>query len=133
MLNFRKKLVSFDHFAIFLWIVWGVFGMINSQYALAASEKLYNAQGKRDPFIQLVGIGPRQASSQILAIESLDELAVEGIVLDADPKASIVIVNGTVMKEGEESGNVKLLKIKSDGGLFSVNGVEGFKPLYQQE
>ncbi len=133
MLFLGQKITRFNHFTIFLWIVGIAFGIIYSDQGLAADQKLYHAEGKRDPFVQLVAIGPRQASSQILAVESLEEIVIEGIVLDANPKASIVVVNGAVMKEGEESGNVKLLKIKADGASFSVNGVEGFKPLYQQE
>lgn len=133
MMFLGKKISRIKHFAIFLWIVWSAFGMMNSQFLWASGEKLYNAQGKRDPFVQLVGLGARQTSSQILAVESLEEILIEGVVLDANPKNSIVIVNGSVMKEGEENGNVKLVKIKSDGAVFSVNGIEGYKPLYQQE
>ncbi len=128
-----KKLIRFNYFTIFFWIVSVAFGIMTTDFLWASAEKLYNAQGKRDPFVQLVGLGARQTSSQILAVESLEEILIEGVVLDANPKNSIVIVNGSVMKEGEENGNVKLVKIKSDGAVFSVNGIEGYKPLYQQE
>jgi len=37
------------------------------------------------------------------------------------------------LKEGEEQGAVKVLKIESGGALFSVNGIEGFKAQYQSE
>ena len=96
--------------------------------AEAAEEGLYNPRGKRDPFVPLVTTATR-VSSGLVSVENAEELTVEGIVYD--PKGSIVVVNGTVLKEGEELGAVKVLKIKSDGALFSVNGVEAFKPLYE--
>ena len=64
-----------------------------------------------------------------MSVETIEELSVEGIVYD--PKGSVVIVNGTVLKEGEELGAVKVLKIQENGALFSINGVESFKPLYE--
>ena len=57
---------------------------------------------------------------------------VEGIVHDTDPKNSIVVVNGTVLKEGQESGPVKVLKIELQRALFSVNGIEGYRSLYEE-
>ena len=96
--------------------------------AVAAEEGLYNPHGKRDPFVSLVTTATR-VSSGLVSVENIEELNVEGIVYD--PKGSIIVVNGTVLKEGEELGAVKVLKIREDGALFSINGVESFKPLYE--
>jgi hypothetical protein len=38
-----------------------------------------------------------------------------------------------VLKEDDEVGNVKVVKINPDSVLFSVNGIEGLKALYQEE
>jgi hypothetical protein len=115
----------------FLWILFFAFGMILSESAAFCEDIAYNSHGKRDPFVPLVTLTTREASG-LLGVESVDEILVEGIVYDPK-KGSVVIVNGTVLKEKEELGNVKVMEIKPNGATFSVNGVEGFKPLYQEE
>lgn len=109
-----------------------VFGMIFSIEAVAAAgESLYNAHGKRDPFVPLVTLMSR-SSSGLVSVEGPDDISIEGIVFDSK-KGSIIIVNGAVLKEGEQYGGLKVLKIKPDGALFSVNNVEVFKRLYKQD
>ena len=97
-----------------------------------AEESLYTAKGKRDPFVQLVTTGAHPSAGGLLSVESIEEITVEGIVY-AGHKDSIVVANGSVMKEGDEVGNVKVLEIKPEGALLSVNGVEAFRTLYQEE
>ncbi len=116
----------------FLWIPIFSSVMIVACQADAAEKALYTAKGQRDPFVQLLSAGAKQAVSGLIGVDSLEDIRVEGVVADANPNLSIAIVNGTVMKSGEEIGVVKLLNIGTDGVLFSVNGVEGFKPLYQE-
>ena len=113
----------------FLWIVGVASGMIFlCVSAQTAEEELYSAHGKRDPFVPLITTTTHM-SSGLVSVENIEELSIEGIVYD--PKGSIVVINGTVLREGEELGAVKVLKITKDGALFSVNGVEAFKPLYE--
>ena len=120
--------------ALFLWILIISFGIMMPNLAWADEEKLYTAEGHRDPFVQLVMVsGSRQTVSGLLGVENIDDIRVEGVVMDVDPRKSIIIANGTVLKEGDEFGSVKLLKIQADGGVFSVNGIEGFKALYQEK
>ena len=119
-----------------LWLFGLAFGVIcleiSASFA-AAETSLYSAKGKRDPFMQLVASGAIASASGLLSVESIEEVMVEGVVVDADPKQSVVVANGTVLKEGEEVGNVKVLQIKPEGAVFSVNGMEQYKPLYQEE
>ena len=113
----------------YLWIVLMASGMISvSCFTDAAEEGLYNPRGKRDPFVSLVTTTTR-VSSGLVSVESIEELSMEGIVYD--PKGSVVIVNGTMLKEGEELGAVKVIKISPAGALFLINGVESFKSLYE--
>jgi hypothetical protein len=108
------------------------FGIIFCESAQA--EKLYASKGKRDPFVPLVTSGSKIGTAAgLAAVESVDEIVIEGLMFDSVPKNSVVVVNGSVLKEGDEVGNVKVLKIRQDGAQFSVNGIEGFKPLYQDE
>jgi len=65
-------------------------------------------------------------------VNSVDELSVEGVVYDP-AQGSIVIVNGTVLKDGQEVGNVKVIRIEPKGAVFSVNGTEDFKALYEEK
>jgi hypothetical protein len=117
----------------FLWILWGSFGMILSCFnAFAADEPAqYDAHGKRDPFVPLVTLTMREAPG-LIGVETADELNVEGIVYD-DKKGSVVVINGSVLREGEELGAVKVLKIKPNGVVVTINGVEAYKEMYQQE
>ena len=132
-LPFNQKLQHLSPFRFFLWLFPLSFGIIQLvSQPCVAEESLYTAKGKRDPFVQLVTTGTRQAAGGLLSVESMEEITVEGIVY-AGHKDSIVIANGSVMKEGDEVGNVKVLEIKPDGAVFSVNGVEAYKPLYQEE
>ena len=116
----------------FLWFFQLCFGIIFCE--AAQTEGLYLAKGKRDPFVPIVNAGAKigQAAG-LAAVETLEEVVIEGLMFDADPKNSVVIANGSVLREGDESGNVKVLKIKPDGADLMVNGVEGFSPLYQEE
>ena len=129
----NQKLQHLSRFQTFLWLFLPSFGIILSVSSLdAADGSLYMAKGKRDPFMQLVATGARQTASGLLGVESIEEIAVEGIVYTGS-KDSIVVANGSVLKQGDEIGNVKVLEIKPQGAVFSVNGIEAYKPLYQEE
>lgn len=115
-----------------LWILCLTFGTLFSSSPLGAEEQiLYDTQGKRDPFMPLVSETSRDASG-LVGIENADDVHIEGIVYDPQ-QASMVIVNGSLMKEGEESGNFKVISIKPTGVLLSINGEEQFRPLYPDE
>lgn len=114
-----------------LWILCLTFGTLFSGPALKAEEEVvYDPQGRRDPFVPLVTADSRSASG-LVGIESAEDVHVEGIVYD--PKGSMVIVNGSLMREGEESANLKVVSIKPGGVLFLINGSEKFQPLYREE
>lgn len=116
----------------FLWILSASFGMIcGVEAATSGEDSLYHSHGKRDPFVPLITMTSREAAG-LLGVENIDDVIIEGIVYD--PKhGSVAIVNGSVLQEGETLGNVKVIEIKPNGAMFSVNGVEGFKVMYQEE
>ena len=120
-------------FSMFLWILFFTFGTIIVDIARADERNLYQAQNKRDPFVPLVSLTMKAAASGLVGVESLEDVQVEGVVMDADPKKSVVVVNGSVMKLGDEVGSVKVLEIRPEGARFSVNGAEGYKRLYQDK
>ncbi len=116
----------------FLWILLISFGTLSYSHAAEIDKKtLYDAERMRDPFTPLLSSAVHEVSG-LLGVESIDDITVEGIVYD--PKnGSVAIANGSVLKENEEIGNVKALKIEPRKVLFLVNGIEGYKSLYQEE
>ena len=89
--------------------------------SLSAEEGFeYDAKGKRDPFVPLVSVeGVYMSDAE--GISGIKDISLEGIVWD-EISGSAAIVNGEIMKEGEEIGSVKLLKIQKDGVIFEVEG-----------
>jgi hypothetical protein len=85
---------KFKDLSIFLWILFMAFGMISAYPCKADEQKLYKSGGKRDPFVQLVAAGTRQAASGLLGVENIEEIQIEGIMIDQNPKGSIAVVNG---------------------------------------
>ena len=127
-------MINSHRFQFFFWHLSVCFGMILvvGSVAGADEQKMYDAHGKRDPFVPLVTTTMKSASSGLLSVENVDDLSIEGVVYDPS-HGSIVIVNGVILKEGEELGPVKVLQIKPEGAKFQVNGMEGFKPIYQDD
>ncbi len=118
--------------SIFLWIVLLTFDMLLPINAVSVeSSVVYDSHGKRDPFTPLVTTSTHEVSG-LYGIESVDDLTVEGVIYD--PKnGSIAVINGSVIKEGEEIGGLKVLRIQPEGVYVSLNGSEAYKPLYQEE
>ncbi len=115
------------------WILTLAFGIIMSD-AASAAQSLYASKGRRDPFVPLITSSTKVSlTSGLMGVETPDEIVVEGIMQDPDPKKSVVVMNGSVLREGEEVGNVKVLELRADGVVVSVNGEKVFKPLYQEE
>lgn len=82
----------------------------------AKGDFVYNSKGNRDPFTPLVTeegiyIGSRQGG------DLAEEIMLEGIVWDPAGE-SMAIVNGTVVKEGDNFLNLKVLKIKKEEVIF---------------
>ncbi|HTL70432.1 MAG TPA: hypothetical protein VL404_03980 [Candidatus Eisenbacteria bacterium] len=96
----------------------------------ASAEELYDAHGKRDPFVPLVTLTSRE-SSGLMGIESAGDINIEGIVYD--PRGSVVVLNGSVLKEGEEMGSLKVVKIEPNGVRVLINGTESYISLYNNE
>lgn len=87
---------------------------------LAEENFEYNAKGKRDPFVPLVS-GEGGYMSDAEGISGIKDVRLEGIVWD-EKRGSIAVINGEIVKEGQEIGSVRLLKIQKDGVIFEVEG-----------
>ncbi len=114
-----------------IWILVATFGMIYPVGVCRADQPVkYQASGKRDPFIPLVTSGMRETNS-LLTVDSVDQITIQGIIYDPG-HGSMVIANGVPLKEGEESGNAKLVTVSPTSAVFLVNGIEGTKEIYPE-
>ena len=80
----------------------------------------YNSKGNRDPFVPLISGGGGYISDAY-GISGVKDIRLEGIVLDEE-KDPIAIVNGEIVREGQEIGSVKIIKIEEDGVIFNADG-----------
>lgn len=94
----------------------------NLRYAIclyAQAEFVYDARGKRNPFIPLV-----TSDGRLLKLdkkEGQDNLLIEGIIYDEDG-LSYAIVNGEIVKIGDRVGGYYVSKIKKDKITFIKDG-----------
>lgn len=83
----------------------------------------YDARGKRDPFIPLIGALKRVKVSGLENVVSVDDIKLQGIAVGPGGKKTIVI-NGRMMKEGDRAGVVEILKIDKRSVTLVVGGAE---------
>ncbi|MBU4346535.1 MAG: general secretion pathway protein GspB [Candidatus Omnitrophica bacterium] len=92
--------------------------MLISSIGFAQEQFLYDAKGKRDPFISLVTSDGRLLK---LEQETTEGLLLEGIIYDKGG-LSYAIVNGAVVKIGDKINEYQLLKIEEDKVAFIKDG-----------
>lgn len=85
----------------------------------------YEAKGKRDPFVPLILSDGRRINPP--GVEeggkpgAIGSLALEGIVYDPAGE-SYVILNGHVLKKGQERDGIKILEIGANGATLWKDG-----------
>jgi len=82
----------------------------------------YDAKSKRDPFVPLVSEEGAYVSDAY-GIKDINDIRLEGIVWDKR-KGSAAIINGEIVREGDEIGSVKLIKIERECVVFDIDGEE---------
>lgn len=83
----------------------------------------YDSRGKRDPFIPLIGQGKASARIDLEDVASIADVKLEGIAVNAKGKM-IAIVNGSLLKEGDGAGIVRVLKVSKKSATLIVGGKE---------
>ena len=83
--------------------------------SFAQDDFVYNAKGKRNPFIPLVTSDGRLIKLE--ARETTGGFALEGIIYDKI-SMSYAIVNGAVVKVGDMVGDYQVLKIEENKVIF---------------
>ena len=77
--------------------------------ALAEEAFIYESQGKRDPFVPLVGVNIKSAGS-LEDVLSIEDVMLQGLAVDSAGKRA-AIMNGEMIKEGATVGRVTVEKI----------------------
>lgn len=76
-----------------------------------AEDFVYNSKGKRDPFVPLAGAGAVYQVKEAADINSIEDVVLEGILYDSKG-GSIAIINGIILKEGDQAGIITIDKIE---------------------
>ncbi|MBI4335273.1 MAG: hypothetical protein HY589_01310 [Candidatus Omnitrophica bacterium] len=100
-------------FAPHWYLVFGfMFGFWSLVFGISRAEDFtYSSRGKRDPFVPLVGPGAVYQVKEAIDINSIEDVALEGIVYD-DKGDSRAIINGMILKEDDQAGAVVIDKIE---------------------
>ena len=88
-------------------------------FSCFAQEFIYDAKGKRNPFIPLVTSGGRLL--KLDKEEGARGLSVEGIIYD-ERGISYAIINGEPAKTGDAVGEYQVLKIEKNKVIFIKDG-----------
>lgn len=96
-----------------------LFCILLFNYSFSQEEFTYDAKGKRDPFMPLVTPDGRFISFDKQKARS--DLLVEGIIYDKKGE-SYAIVNGEVVKAGNDVGDFKVLGIEDNKVTFIKEG-----------
>ena len=94
---------------------------IFSMVSFAQGEFVYDAKGKRNPFIPLVTPEGRLLKLDKLEATSVQGLAIEGIIYDKFGR-SFAIVNANVVGIGDVVGDYQVLKIQENKVIFIKDG-----------
>lgn len=90
--------------------------VIQFGYTAETGAFQYGSKDKRDPFIPLIGEGVEFLTSQ--KVRSIKGMNLEGVIFDP-PAGSLAIINGEIIKEGENIGGFTLSKIKKSSVIFT--------------
>jgi len=82
----------------------------------------YEAKGRRDPFVPLVGKEISSVAS-LMTISSIEDLKLEGIATGAKGK-NVAIMNGEMVKERDRFGELVIKKITKKSVTVSITGAE---------
>lgn len=82
----------------------------------------YEAHGRRDPFVPLIG-HEKSAAAKLKDVTSIHELNLEGVAMGAEG-GRVAILNGEMLREREKVGDVEIKKIAANSVTLSIDGVE---------
>ncbi len=106
--------------------------------ALAAGEQVaaadqirYEATGKRDPFVPLIG-QDKTAATSLDDVTSIEDIKLEGIAVGARGRR-VAIINGQMLKDDDKVGLIEMRKITSTTVTLLFDGKEYALNLSQEK
>jgi hypothetical protein len=114
-LKYMKMLKSLRFILLFIFAFW----LLPFSFSYAQDQFVYDANGKRDPFIPLVT--PEGRLLNLDTEQAKGTLNLEGIIYD-DKGISYAIVNGAVVKIGDTVDGSQVLKIENNKVIFIKDG-----------
>ncbi|GEM_PF-1328367 len=90
----------------------------------------YDAHGKRDPLVPLVGIDS-PAISRLEDITSIADIKLEGIASRSRGRL-IAILNGEIVNEGDKFGSIEIKKITKKSVTINIDGKSFDKSIVEE-
>lgn len=90
-------------------------------YLLSGSAFGYDPEGKRDPFVPLIGQEKKIRPSGLEEMVAVEDLILEGIAISPSGK-NIAILNGRIVKEKDKIGVIQIKKISKKIVELSIDG-----------
>lgn len=112
-----------------IFLVFAAVSILNGRTANAEPE--YNSFGRRDPFVPLVGVSAGGTKSGLLGILSIDDVDLQGIVVDPGGDEA-VIINGDIIKKGETVGRVYIEEVDENAVVIFIDEERFEKKLYER-
>ncbi len=101
-----------------------IINLFVAQFILSAETVFnYNSKNRRDPFVPLVSETGVYAPGMEMNIESVADIVLEGTMVDPNGN-SLAIINGQILKTGEQVGGFKIIKIEAARVIVSANDRE---------
>lgn len=108
-----------------------VFALYGFALDAASQDFNYDAKGRRDPFIPLVG-QERSVIAGLETIASPDDLKLEGIATGAGGR-QVAIINGQMVKEHDKFGALLIKNITKKSVNVSIEGRDYILTLQEPE
>ena len=117
----RAKLKIITHAFILLMTCFGACARYGYCADTSYKDFFYDPQGKRDPFIPLIGQEKNVMGAGLETVASPDDLKLEGIATGAGGKQA-AILNGQIVKEKDKFGSLVIKKISRKSVEISIEG-----------
>jgi len=90
----------------------------------------YDAHGRRDPFVPLIGVSDTSSASGARGILTIDDVSLQGIVTSSDGKRAVVI-NGELMNEGQRVERLLVESIGDNVVMIKIDEERFYLKLYE--
>ncbi len=90
----------------------------------------YDAQGRRDPFVPLIGVADASSVSGARGILTIEDVSLQGIVTGPNGKRAVVI-NGELMNEGQKVERLLVESIGDNVVMIKIDEERFYLKLYE--